>query len=295
MGKIKGITSFIFYNLPSLSFVGIVIFIPFLITLYRSFFKFRIGSFEILNFTGFRNYLWIIGDSTFQISFINSLIIGFAVPLPSVLIALLVAALCNQRFRGNSLVLSLVVSAWAAPAVIAGRVWKIFFQPHGLISLLGSYLGLCDPSYTMLADPKFALLSVIIVSIWKFSPFATLIILGGMRTISPELYEAARIDGASYRDTFLKITLPLIGRYMNIAILFVGMFTAATVDLVYSLTGGGPGYASEILSSYTYKMFFLQQDFGKGSATAMILILWSLISLAPLLYFIYKQTFRRES
>jgi len=294
MRRIKSLSS-IFYNIPALSLTGLIIFIPFIITFYRSFFKFKIGSFQILNFAGLGNYLWILEDSTFHISFINSLIMGFAVPLPAVLIALLVAALCNQRFRGNGLVLSLVVCAWAAPAVISGRVWKILFLPNGLISTIGSYLGLCERSYTMLSDPTFALLTIIIVSIWKFSPFATLIILGGMRTIPPEIYEAAKIDGASYKDTFLRITLPLIGRYINIAILFVGMYTAATVDLVYALTGGGPGYATEILASYTYKMFFLQQDFGKGSATAIILIIWSLISLAPLLYFIYKQTFGRGS
>lgn len=295
MRRMKALLTPLFYNIPALSSVGFVILIPFVITIYRSFFKFKIGSFQIMDFVGFQNFLWILKDSTFQISFVNSLIVGFAIPLPAVLISLLVAAICNQQFRGNGLILSLVVSAWAIPAVIAGRVWKILFLPNGLISTIGSYLGLCDSSYTMLGDPNFALLSVIIVSIWKFSPFATLILLGGMRTIPPELYEAAKIDGASYKDTFLHITLPMVARYVNIAILFVGMFASATVDLVYSLTGGGPGYASEILASYTYKMFFLQQDFGKGSATAMTLILWSLVSLAPLLYFIYKQTFGRES
>lgn len=269
--------------------------IPFINTLYRSFLKIKIGSTEILGIVGFKNYLSIINDSVFQVSFINSLIIGFGGALPAVLLALIVASICNQQFRGNRIILSLIVAAWAIPPIVGGRVWKILFLPNGLISTIGSYLGLCQRDYSILGDPNFALVSVIIASIWKFSPIATLILLGGMRTISPELYEAAKIDGASFYNTFLHITLPLILRYFNIAILLVSMYMAATVDLVYALTGGGPGYATEILASYTYKIYFLQQDFGKGGATSMILILWSLVSMGLLLYFIYKQTFGRES
>jgi multiple sugar transport system permease protein len=249
---------------------------------------------EVLGFIGLGNYINIINDSAFRVSFLNSLILGFAGALPAVLVALLVASVSNQQFRGSGIILSLIVAAWAIPPIVAGRVWRIFFLPNGLISTLGSYLGLCERSYSILGDPSFALISVIIASIWKFSPFATLILFGGMRTIPPELYEAAKIDGATFYRTFRHITLPLIARYFSIAVLFVGMYMAATVDLVYALTGGGPGYATEILASYTYKVYFLQQDFGKGGATSIILIMWSLISVGPLIYFISKQMFGRE-
>jgi multiple sugar transport system permease protein len=222
------------------------------------------------------------------------LILGFAGALPAVLVALFVASVCNQQFRGNRIILSLIVAAWAIPPIVAGRVWKILLLPNGLVSTVGSYLGLCQRSYSILGDPSVALISVIIASIWKFSPFATLILLGGMRTVPPELYEAAKIDGTTFYKTFRYITLPLIARYFNIAVLFVSMYIAATVDLVYALTGGGPGYATEILASYTYKVYFLQQDFGRGSATSIILILWALISMGPLIYFISKQMFGRE-
>lgn len=283
-----------FYCLFSFIVTFFILLIPFLNTLYRSFLKIKIGSTEVLGFVGLKNYMSIINDSVFQISFVNSLILGFAGALPAVLVALLVASICNQQFRGNRIILSMIVAAWAIPPIVGGRIWKIVFLPNGLISTIGSYLGLCERNYSILSDPNFALLSVIIASIWKFSPFATLILLGGMRTIPPELYEAAKIDGATFYKTFLHLTLPLISRYFNIAILFVSMYMASTVDLVYALTGGGPGYATEILASYTYKIYFLQQDFGRGGAISMILILWSLISMGLLLYFIYKQTFGRE-
>jgi multiple sugar transport system permease protein len=294
MRKLHSILTPFFYCLPALIITSFILLVPLLNTFYRSFLKIKIGTMEVLGFIGLGNYINIINDSAFRVSFLNSLILGFAGALPAVLVALLVASVSNQQFRGSGIILSLIVAAWAIPPIVAGRVWRIFFLPNGLISTLGSYLGLCERSYSILGDPSFALISVIIASIWKFSPFATLILFGGMRTIPPELYEAAKIDGATFYRTFRHITLPLIARYFSIAVLFVGMYMAATVDLVYALTGGGPGYATEILASYTYKVYFLQQDFGKGGATSIILIMWSLISVGPLIYFISKQMFGRE-
>ena len=294
MRKLHSILTPFFYCLLALIITSFILLVPLLNTFYRSFLKIKIGTMEVLGFIGLGNYINIINDSVFRVSFLNSLILGFAGALPAVLVALLVASVSNQQFRGSGIILSLIVAAWAIPPIVAGRVWRILFLPNGLISTLGSYLGLCERSYSILGDPSFALISAIIASIWKFSPFATLILFGGMRTIPPELYEAAKIDGATFYRTFRHITLPLIARYFNIAVLFVGMYMAATVDLVYALTGGGPGYATEILASYTYKVYFLQQDFGKGGATSIILIMWSLISLGPLIYFISKQMFGRE-
>jgi multiple sugar transport system permease protein len=294
MRKLHSILTPFFYCLLALIITSFILLVPLLNTFYRSFLKIKIGTMEVLGFTGLGNYINIINDSAFRVSFLNSLILGFAGALPAVLVALLVASVSNQQFRGSGIILSLIVAAWAIPPIVAGRVWRILFLPNGLISTLGSYLGLCERSYSILGDPSFALISVIIASIWKFSPFATLILFGGMRTIPPELYEAAKIDGATFYRTFRHITLPLIARYFSIAVLFVGMYMAATVDLVYALTGGGPGYATEILASYTYKVYFLQQDFGRGGATSIILIMWSLISGGPLIYFISKQMFGRE-
>jgi multiple sugar transport system permease protein len=294
MRKLHSILTPFFYCLLALIITSFILLVPLLNTFYRSFLKIKIGTMEVLGFIGLGNYINIINDSAFRVSFLNSLILGFAGALPAVLVALLVASVSNQQFRGSGIILSLIVAAWAIPPIVAGRVWRILFLPNGLISTLGSYSGLCERSYSILGDPSFALISVIIASIWKFSPFATLILFGGMRTIPPELYEAAKIDGATFYRTFRHITLPLIARYFNIAVLFVGMYMAATVDLVYALTGGGPGYATEILASYTYKVYFLQQDFGKGGATSIILIMWSLISMGPLIYFISKQMFGRE-
>ena len=294
MRKLHSILTPFFYCLLALIITSFILLVPLLNTFYRSFLKIKIGTMEVLGFIGLGNYINIINDSAFRVSFLNSLILGFAGALPAVLVALLVASVSNQQFRGSGIILSLIVAAWAIPPIVAGRVWRVLFLPNGLISTLGSYLGLCERSYSILGDPSFALISAIIASIWKFSPFATLILFGGMRTIPPELYEAAKIDGATFYRTFRHITLPLIARYFNIAVLFVGMYMAATVDLVYALTGGGPGYATEILASYTYKVYFLQQDFGKGGATSIILIMWSLISLGPLIYFISKQMFGRE-
>jgi multiple sugar transport system permease protein len=294
MRKLHSIPTPFFYCLLALIITSFILLVPLLNTFYRSFLKIKIGTMEVLGFIGLGNYINIINDSAFRVSFLNSLILGFAGALPAVLVALLVASVSNQQFRGSGIILSLIVAAWAIPPIVAGRVWRTLFLPNGLISTLGSYLGLCERSYSILGDPSFALISVIIASIWKFSPFATLILFGGMRTIPPELYEAAKIDGATFYRTFRHITLPLIARYFNIAVLFVAMYMAATVDLVYALTGGGPGYATEILASYTYKVYFLQQDFGKGGATSIILIMWSLISVGPLIYFISKQMFGRE-
>lgn len=286
--------NFLLYLVPSLSFVLIFFVIPFISTVIRSLFRFKIATYEVLGFAGVGNYFSVLRDTAFQVSFINSLILGFAGALPAVLVGLLTATICNQKFRGNGIILSIVVAAWAIPPIIAGRIWRMLFLPNGLISTIASWVGLSQRSYSIIGDPSLALLAVVVASIWKFSPFAALILLGGMQTIPPQLYEAAKIDGASAIMTFRHITLPLLARYFNIALLFVNIYLVATVDLIYAMTGGGPGYASEILASYVYKMYFLQQDFGKGGALSVLLILWGLISLAPLLYIIYRQIFRRD-
>lgn len=223
----------------------------------------------------------------------NTLLLGLVGGLLTVLVALIVATVCNQTFRGNGILISLIVVIWAIPAIVAGRIWKILFLPNNVISqLLYAVAVFPSPEYTMLQDKNLALLSVIIASLWKFSPFAALILLGGMRSIDRTIYEAAIIDGASPFKTFRYITLPLIARYFNIAVLFSTLYVTGTVDLVYAITGGGPGYATEILTSYVYKIFFLQWNFGKGSAASIILICWALLSMGPLLAFLYRQLFR---
>ncbi|MDW8021391.1 MAG: sugar ABC transporter permease [Nitrososphaerota archaeon] len=284
-----------FFVVPSLVLSSLCLLIPLIDTFSLSLQSYRLAAAIKGTFVGLQNYLSIFTESTFQVCFVNTLLLGLIGGMSTVLVALIVAVICNQDFKGNGVLVSLIVIIWAIPSIVAGRIWKILFLPNNVISQLFYAIGMFpSPVYTMLQDKNLALLTIIIASTWKFSPFAALILLGGMRSIDKTIYEAAIIDGASPSKTFRYITLPLIARYFNIALLFTTLYVTGTMDLVYAITGGGPGYATEILTSYVYKIFFLQWNFGKGSAASIILICWSLLSMGPLLLFLYRQLFRRE-
>lgn len=284
-----------FFILPALLLSSICLLVPLIDILSLSLQSYRLASPIKGTFIGLTNYLSILTDHVFHICFLNTLLLGLIGGLLTVFVALIVAVICNQAFRGSGLLISLIVVIWAIPSIVAGRIWKILYLPNNLASHLLYAIGVFpSPTYTLLQDTNLALLTVIIASLWKFSPFAALIFLGGMRSIDRTIYEAAIIDGATPFKTFRYITLPLIARYFNIAVLFTTLYITGTVDLVYAITGGGPGYATEILASYAYKVYFLQWDFGRGGAVSIILICWALISMAPLLYFLYKQLFREE-
>jgi multiple sugar transport system permease protein len=134
-------------------------------------------------------------------------------------------------------------------------------------------VGLVDKSQNLLLTGPGAMASTILADVWKTTPYMALLLLAGLQNISHSLYEAASIDGASKIQTFFKVTLPLLKPSILVALLFRTLDAFRVFDLIYVLTGGGPGGETETLSIYAYKVMFAQTNFGYGSIIVMIMFL----------------------
>ncbi|HWI53748.1 MAG TPA: sugar ABC transporter permease [Symbiobacteriaceae bacterium] len=237
----------------------------------------------LARFIGLSNYVTLISDARFWAALKTTVYFAVvSVGLETVL-GLAVAMLINREFRGRGLVRAAILVPWAIPTVVSAMMWRwMFNDQYGVVNDLLSKVGLIHGYHAFLGEKSSALWAIIISDVWKTTPFMALLLLAGLQVISSELYEAANVDGASKWRQFWHITLPLLKPAMLVALLFRSLDAFRVFDLVYVLTGGGPGNATETLSVYAYKTLFSFLDFGKGSALAVLVFL-----LVLLVSFIY--------
>jgi ABC-type sugar transport system permease subunit len=262
----------------------VVVFIPLLTTIIYSFQSYRLTNREEQSkFIGLDNYVALFHDNRFLSSLVTSLIyIGGSV-LGMLIIALITAQIANQSFRGRSIFRSTILLPWAVAPVVAAQAWKFMFETDfGIINHILTALGVIERNIPWLVSSDFAMGSVILTNIWKTTPLLTLIIVSGLQTISRELYESADIDGASSIRKYYYITLPLIRPFILMGLIFTTLQTINVIDIIYVMTGGGPGEATEIFTLYNYKVFFQYLDFGLGGAMAVIGV--TVIGLLILIY-----------
>lgn len=194
------------------------------------------------------------------------------------LLGLLIAALLiageRRGLPGAALVRSVVLIGWILPGVVVGIVWKLMLDesPSGILAYLLSPLGVRDPVFLSAAGP--ALFWVIIANVWRGTAFSMILQYAGMKTISPELYEAAILDGAGSWQQFLYLTLPSLRRIILINLVLITTATLNTFDMIVSLTGGGPGRATEVVALFIYDAVFVQFSLGRGAAVAVLLALF---------------------
>ncbi|OFW34278.1 MAG: ABC transporter permease, partial [Acidobacteria bacterium RIFCSPLOWO2_12_FULL_65_11] len=193
---------------------------------------------------------------------------GVAVTLE--LVGGLVLALALHRVsRAGRLVRTAVLLPWAIPTVVAALVWRFMFEsPAGLATGVLERLGATPP--TWFADALAAWVPLVLADVWKTTPFVALLLLAGLQTIDRSLYEAADVDGAGPWRQFLEITLPLLRPALVVAVLFRALDAFRVFDIVYVMTGGGPGTATESIALYTFSTLLRNLRFGFGSALSVI-------------------------
>ena len=192
----------------------------------------------------------------------NTLIFVTASVSCEMILGLLIALIINRSFRGRGLFRAAVLIPWAIPTVVASQMWRFINNDYyGLLNyiLFGSTLAAYR---AWLADPLFAMGAMIAADVWKTSAFAALILLAGLQTIPEELYEAARMDGATAWQRFTRITLPLLMPAFLIALLFRTMDAFRVFDLVFVMTQGGPADSTDVLQFYGYKKMFAEGFLG---------------------------------
>ena len=184
-----------------------------------------------------------------------------------ILIAILIALLLDQRWKGRGAVRAITLLPWALPTTIMALGWRwIFNTPYGPIEQISSLLHL--NSVNILSDPNLTWIATVIGDVWKTTPFIALILLAGLQTIPNDLFEAFRLEGGNPRQALFKITLPMIEPYIQLSLLFRIAQSFGVFDLIQVMTGGGPASSTESLGMYAYLNTMRFLDFGY-SATIM--------------------------
>jgi len=270
--------------LPALILLGSVAIYPVLRTLLLSLFKASLATGFAEQFTGLDNYSRLFSDSRFWQSLRNTVIFTlFSVSLEFVL-GLGIALTLHQRFRGRGLARAVAMLPWALPTAVMALAWSwIFNDAFGVLNDLLLRMGIIKDAIAWLGQPISAMAAMIVVDVWKTTPFMMIIMLAGLQSISGDLYEAIRLDGATRWQEFRLITLPLLRPSLVLALLFRTIAAFGIFDLVFILTGGGPGGATETVSLYAYTNYFRYLDFGYG-ATVIVVSFLLLLTVAIIIY-----------
>ncbi len=258
---------------------------PTAVAAYASFTKWNVRTPP--QFLAVANYAELLTSDTFWLVFRNTLFFT-AIFVPGVMaVSLLMAMMVNQKLRGISFFRGLYFMPYITAMVAVAMVWRwIFATRFGVLNYaLTNFLGIADPP-AWLADRNWALPALAIVAIWKQVGFQMLIFLAGLQGIPNSLYEASSIDGASKRDQFFKITLPLLSPITFFIFVITVIDAFKTFEVTYAMTGGGPNNASTTLAYYIYQNAF---TFGRmGFASALAIILMIIVSVTTLISFRLK-------
>lgn len=191
--------------------------------------------------------------------------------------ALLVNGAERRGVRGTVLTRTVVLTAWAIPGVIIGVIWGLLYteSTSGILNHLLSMVG-GSGTIPFLSDPDLALVSVIVANVWRGTALSMILCYAGLKTIPADVYEAARVDGATAWQQLRKVTLPLMMPVLTTTLVLIVVETFNTFDMVLSLTGGGPGDSTEVLALGVYDQIFRQLNVGRGAAMAVVLMLINL-------------------
>ena len=237
------------------------------------------------------SYHRLLGDVEFLATLGNTVIfVGLVVGF-HLLIGLGVALLLNLEIRNRRFFRVIAILPWTVPDVIGGLIWRFMFDtlPGMINAMLLQFAVISDP-IDWLGHPKLAFGCLIFAETWRGYPFAMLILLAGLQAIPKEQYEAAEIDGASKMKSFVYITLPNLKYMVVIATVLDTIWESRLFGMIYSMTGGGPGYSSQVLSLLTYKHYFLFFNTSYAGAIAVVLAAFMFMISIPYLV----MTMRRE-
>jgi len=272
----KNVFIFLF---PTMIFYLVYIISPILMTTYYSFTDFQgIGTPEYI---GIDNYIRMFSDKFFFIALKNtSIVLGIALLLLLPL-SFLMGLMLSKAFRGNTVAKALVFSPNVIAPIIIGVIWVYILDPHmGVVNNILGKLGFSSLQYEWIGGRSLTPYSVGIVYIWQVIGFNATIFLTGIKMIPQEVYEAAKIDGASESQQLFRITLPMLKETFIINIVLILTNALKIFELVVQMTGGGPNNLSQVLNTYMYYRTFTTTEYGYGMAIAVfVLVLASVISV----------------
>jgi sorbitol/mannitol transport system permease protein len=261
--------------LPAFIYVFLMTQIPFVLTIYYSFFSWNLlkpGSFR---FAGLDNYSTLFTDESVRTAVLNTAVLTVCVIGISVVLGLAVAMLLNSEIFGKGLMRTLMIAPFLIMPTAGALIWKhTLLNPlYGLIPYLLSPFGLGRVDWVS----RFPMATVVTVEVWRWTPFMMLIILAGLQSQNPEVLEAAKVDGANAFQSFRRITLPLARPFIELGALLGSLFVVQTYDSIYVLTYGGPGEDTTNIPFLLYKVAFQGYSIGQASAIGVVAVIITII------------------
>lgn len=241
------------------------------------------------HFVGLANFTALLHDSIFRVAVWNTFVYTAVATVFKLALGLWLALLLNRNFKGKAFTRAFVLLPFIIPTVLSTFAWKWMFDPtFSVINWTLFQLGIIHSRINWLGNPDLALISVIIVNVWRGVPFFAISLLAGLQTINPELQEAAAIDGARAWQRFWHVTWPLLLPVTMVVVLFSVIQTFADFQLVYVLTGGGPANATQLFATYAYQVGVGTGLLSEGAAISLAMFPFLLIVVVVQLLYIRR-------
>ncbi|MEP7030417.1 MAG: sugar ABC transporter permease [Pseudolabrys sp.] len=259
------------FMVPAMAFLILFLAYPLGLGIWISFTDARIG--RVGEFIGLENYEWLQGDSIFWLSVFNTLLYTIVASIFKFAIGLYLALLLNENMPFKAMLRALVLIPFIVPTVLSALAfWWIFDAQFSIISWSLRQMGLITQNINFLGDVHWARASVIFANIWRGVPFVAITLLAGLQTVSPSLYEAATIDGASAWQRFRFITYPLLTPIIAVVMTFSVLFTFTDFQLIWAMTRGGPVNATHLMATLSYQRAIIGGSLGEGAAISSAMI-----------------------
>ncbi|MEM2950284.1 MAG: sugar ABC transporter permease [Nitrososphaeria archaeon] len=283
------------FLLPAILILAGLSIYPTLKAIQLSFYNVNLFKIESNQFIGLENYARLISDTRFVNALKVSLIFWILTVSFSVVIGLILAILLHNHIKG--IFLDFVTTIFIMPAVMSrvatSLIWKFMYQPSlGIINYFINSIGLSPLNW--LADPNIALFSIVIVDVWQWAPLLALLILTALESLPTQIFEAARVDGASALQMFKSLTFPLLMPTILSVTLLKGVESFRTFDLMYNMTRGGPGTTTETVDLYAYLQgiaFGGEISYASSISIVMLLVTILLFSIITKVYIIWRSRY----
>ncbi|HET7413597.1 MAG TPA: sugar ABC transporter permease [Pararhizobium sp.] len=259
------------FLLPAAAFLLIFLTYPLGLGVWLGFTDTQIGRSGI--FVGLENYRYLISDHVFRLVVFNTILYTVVASVVKFALGLWLALILNEKLPFKAFFRAVILLPWVVPTVLSAiAFWWIYDAQFSIISYSLIHLGLIDKPINFLGDPTLARGSVIAANVWRGIPFVAITLLAGLQTISPSLYEAATLDGASSWQRFRYVTLPLLTPIIAVVMTFSVLFTFTDFQLIYVLTRGGPVNATHLLATLSFQRAIPGGHLGEGAAIAISMI-----------------------
>src|SRR6202795_3747872 len=273
-----------FLLLPTIVLLGLFIAYPFVKGVLLAVTDTKVGIPG--HFVGLANFVKLWHDDIFRVAVYNTFLYTFVTTIFKLALGLWLALLLNRHFKGKAMVRAAILLPFIIPTVLSTFAWKWMFDPtFSVINWMLFRLGMITGRINWLGDPNLAIISVMVVNVWRGVPFYAISLLAGLQTISPELHEAAAIDGARAWNRFRHVTWPLLLPVTLVIVLFSVIQTFADFQLVYVLTGGGPANATQLFATYAYQLGIGTGLLSQGAAISLAIFpILLLVVIVQLVY-----------